>query len=223
MTWCFLRTMRRRTFTRDPDKLPVELPLLRQLLHFEAGDPFYRPDVTKLSNDLAATRYFNTVNVESLLPPDELSAGSTLAFDNTANQSDNVEDGDLDSDVKEGANVGAGDTDLIGESRDNLSSEEDNSEVVAESLEANSGATVDAADIAPIEFQVDEQTQNKLQEIKAKANRLSRLPNDRVLDEKDEKAENFLGKSATQSVILPRRYSLKKKKSFLMRILYRQL
>lgn len=182
------------TLTRDPDKLPVELPLLRQLLHFEAGDPFYRPDVTKLSNDLAATRYFNTVNVESLLPPDELSAGSTLAFDNTANQSDNVEDGDLDSDVKEGANVGAGDTELIGESRDNLSGEEDNSEVVAESLEANSGATVDAADIAPIEFQVDEQTQNKLQEIKAKANRLSRLPNDRVLDEKDEKAENFLGK-----------------------------
>lgn len=38
------------TLTRDPDKLPVELPLLRQLLHFEPGDPFYRPDVTKLIN-----------------------------------------------------------------------------------------------------------------------------------------------------------------------------
>lgn len=182
------------TLTRDPDKLPVELPLLRQLLHFEPGDPFYRPDVTKLSNDLAATRYFNTVNVESLLPPDELSAGSTLAFDNVSNQSGNAEDSELDGDVRDGEGVSAGDTDLSSESRDNRANNTDSNEVVAESIDANSGATVDAADIAPIEFQVDEQTQNKLQEIKAKANRLSSLPNDRVLDEKDEKAENFLGK-----------------------------
>lgn len=71
------------TLTQDPDKLPVELSLLQQLFDFKPGDPFYRPAVTKFSNDLSATRYFNTVNVESILPPDEISEASTLAFDNT--------------------------------------------------------------------------------------------------------------------------------------------
>ena len=39
------------------------------------------------------------------------------------------------------------------------------------------------ADTAPIEFAVDEETTDKLQAIKNKANRLLRLPDDRVLDE----------------------------------------
>ena len=184
------------TLTRDPDKLPVELPLLRQLLNFEAGDPFYRPNVTKLSNDLSATRYFNTVNVESILPPDERSANSTLAFDNAPNIDETIDDSDLDNDVIDGDENTVRSASRLNNQDDSdpLSQRVGAGGVKSESINANSGATVDAADIAPIEFQVDEQTQTKLQAIKDKANRLSSLPNDRVLDEKDEKAENFLGK-----------------------------
>ncbi len=187
------------TLTRDPDKLPVELSLLRQLLSFEAGDPFYRPNVTKLSNDLSATRYFNTVNVESILPEDERSASSTLAFDNAPNASENAADSELDNDVNNGDGTtvnGVNRASGINANNDSdPESESINGEgVSAESSNANSGTTVDAADIAPIEFQVDEETQGKLQAVKDKANRLSRLPNDRVLDEKKEKSENFLGK-----------------------------
>lgn len=192
------------TLTRDPEKLPVELPLLRQLLSFEAGDPFYRPDVTKLSNDLAATRYFNTVNVESILPPDDASARSTLAFDNAANTDLLSDDSDLDNDVIESDDSmlsSERSSDRINNSQDStlesegVSTGSRNTESVsAESANASSGTRVDQADIAPIEFQVDEQTQEKLQAVKDKANRLSSLPNDRVLDEKEEEAENFLGK-----------------------------
>ena len=153
------------TLTQDPDKLPVELSLLRQLLGFKPGDPFYRPDVTKFSNDLSATRYFNTVNVESILPPDERSEASTLAFDNTAASSNN---------------------------KDTLASDTLNNGLNNDLN--NSGATVNAADMAAIEFTADEATLDKLQAIKQKAERLSGLPNDRVLDEKEQEAANFLGK-----------------------------
>src|SRR5699024_5552746 len=81
-----------------------ELSLLRQLYNFNAGDPFYRPDITKFTNDLSATRYFNTVNVETILPPDELSATTTLAFDNAlaednesrSSENENIDNDDLD-------------------------------------------------------------------------------------------------------------------------------
>ena len=188
------------TLTRDPDKLPVELSLLQQLFDFKPGDPFYRPDITKFSNDLSATRYFNTVNVESILPPNESSENSTLAFDNApANTLDNDVDGEVNaSEIIDGvaaANNGA-------ESSNNTNGAVQNS-TVQNSDEvngsegtntANSGETVNPADIAAIEFEADEQTLEKLQAIKQKANRLSRLPDDRVLDEKDQETDTILGK-----------------------------
>ena len=163
------------TLTRDPEKLPVELSLLKQLVDFEEGEPFYRPAVTKFSNDLSATRYFNTVNVETILPPDERTESSTLAFDNTPNSSSTeTTDDDFDS--------------------NNIEQDE---AVKAESdaeRYATSGETVNPADIAAIEFEADEETLSKLQAIRQKAERLSRLPDDRVLDEKDQKATSILGK-----------------------------
>lgn len=163
------------TLTRDPEKLPVELSLLKQLVGFEEGEPFYRPAVTKFSNDLSATRYFNTVNVETILPPDERTESSTLAFDNTPNsRSADTTDDDFDS-----------------------NNAEQNEAVINENdaeRYATSGETVNPADIAAIEFEADEETLGKLQAIKQKAERLSRLPDDRVLDEKDQKANSILGK-----------------------------
>ena len=174
------------TLTSDPAKLPVEMSLLKQLFDFEAGDPFYRPDITKFSNDLSATRYFNTVNVESILPPDERNENSTLAFDNTPSKD---EGSVTDEDVNSAATASKLTTnEESGNAANNAKSASDDSVV------ANTGARVDSADIAPIEFEVDEQTSEKLQAIKQKATRLTQLPNNRVLDEKQDKAENILGK-----------------------------
>lgn len=163
------------TLTRDPEKLPVELSLLKQLVDFEEGEPFYRPAVTKFSNDLSATRYFNTVNVETILPPDERTESSTLAFDNTPNSSSaETTDDDFDSNNIE---------------QDEAVKAESDAERYATSSE-----TVNPADIAAIEFEADEETLGKLQAIRQKAERLSRLPDDRVLDEKGQKATSILGK-----------------------------
>lgn len=192
-----------KTLTRDPAKLPVELSLLQQMFDFEAGDPFYRPAITKLGNDLSATRYFNTVNVESILPADARSAASTLAFDNApANSESNSENNsDLDADVDADATnngVSAGDKPTLTTTlnKDNSRSDKnaDTGTVTAGRVSSDNAEIVDPADIAPIEFEVDEQTSEKLQAIKQKATRLIQLPNNRVLDEKEEEAENLLGK-----------------------------
>ncbi|WP_435980317.1 autotransporter assembly complex protein TamA [Psychrobacter sp. DM4] len=182
------------TLTRDPDKLPVELSLLRQLYNFREGDPFYRPDITKFSNDLSATRYFNTVNVESILPPDERTQNSTLAFDNAPTTDGSLDNNGLDNDVDSDNNSAGNEGSVLNAGSNNSEDTANSDGVGSESMNAGSGATVDEEDIAPIEFEVDEQTNEKLQAIKQKAERLTQLPNDRVLDEKEEKAENILGK-----------------------------
>lgn len=196
------------TLTTDPEKLPVELSLLRQLYTFKEGDAFYRPDITKFSNDLAATRYFNTVNVESILPPDDSSATSTLAFDNrpstdnpndsdsdVANNSDTVNDNDnngtlnaLSRQDSRQDNVRTKDRRLAGDGDDDNNNNDD------QDLDVNSKNKVNAEDIAPIDFEVDEETYEKLAAIKQKAERLSRLPSDRVLDEKSQATNSILGK-----------------------------
>lgn len=194
------------TLTTDPDKLPVEPSLLRQLYNFNAGDPFYRPDITKFTNDLSATRYFNTVNVETILPPDELSATTTLAFDNApaednesrSSENENIDNDDLD-DGLDNNNNGSTSLNLTDNMRvkdKKLAANIDNDD--SASQDSNNGtATNDsatAAAIAPIDFKVDEETSEKLAAIKKKADRLSRLPNDRVLDEKSTGSDSILGK-----------------------------
>lgn len=183
------------TLTRDPAKLPVELSLLNQLFDFEAGDPFYRPAITKFSNDLSATRYFNTVNVETILPPDERSESSTLAFDNAAIDADS--DSVIDDDLNDGSSVQNNGKAVESKAATKAAidtSIANNENNIDDSITANSGASIDEADIAPIEFAVDQETYDKLLAIKQKADRLSSLPTDRVLDEKSQSADNILGK-----------------------------
>lgn len=187
------------TLTQDPDKLPVELPLLQQLYGFTPGEPFYGPAVTKFSNDLSATRYFNTVNVESILPPNDSSEAGTLAFDNAAIDDNATLDDDINNVDNDGipslsSNDGAVASNVTDSTEDTVN---DNSDIGAESdntLSASSGEMVNEADIAAIDFEADEATLDKLQAIRQKAERLSSLPNDRVLDEKEQEAENLLGK-----------------------------
>ncbi|WP_367106128.1 autotransporter assembly complex family protein [uncultured Psychrobacter sp.] len=212
------------TLTRDPDQLPVEKDLLEQLIGFKAGEPFYRPAITKFSNDLSATRYFNTVNVETILPPDESSASGTLAFDNMPTNTDTTDI--LDDDINEGSgntNDNAQtdeqiDVSASGERNSDLAVDSDNdNDNVNDNEIANDGIDIDASssddevinaadisdsdnvidetDIAPIEFTIDEETSEKLAAIKQKAERLTLLPDDRVLDEQEqEKADSILGK-----------------------------
>lgn len=182
------------TLTQDPDKLPVELSLLQQLLDFKPGEPFYAPDVTKFTNDLSSTRYFNTVNVESILPPTDSSEASTLAFDNDAvDSNDDVVIDDSLSDVTD--NNGSDDLVVSNESDiDEGVSTESDSVNNEDTVTDDSSNVVDAADMAAIEFEADEATLDKLQAIEQKADRLSSLPNDRVLDEKPQEADNLLGK-----------------------------
>ncbi|WP_201585225.1 autotransporter assembly complex protein TamA [Psychrobacter jeotgali] len=182
------------TLTRDPEKLPVEMSLLKQLFDFDAGDPFYRPAITKFSNSLSATRYFNIVNVEAVLPPDESNERGTLAFDNAP---PTAEDGStIDDDVNEN---GAQDNRPIGESQqaESITADNNNQSNEPDSEPDENNVTVDntdAEDVAPIEFTVDEETSEKLAAIKQKAERLSRLPNNRVLDEQTEEVDSILGK-----------------------------
>ena len=156
--------------TTDPDKLPVKPELLHQLHEFRAGDNFYAPEVTKFTNDLSATRYFNSVNVETIRP--SRSTG-TLGFDNSSERTAQEQD------------TAENNTDGLYDEQGNLLAD-NNSDKTAEN-----GAN-DA--FKPLEYSVDQETTEKLQEITAKAQRLSRLPDDRVLDETEEQAKSLLGK-----------------------------
>ncbi|MDO5768189.1 MAG: BamA/TamA family outer membrane protein [Psychrobacter sp.] len=198
--------------TTDPDKLPVKPELLRQLLGFDKGDPYYRPKVTKLSNDLSATRYFNTVNVEVIMPSDAKASQSTLAFDSSVDGSDEQSQETLaaNANLADDVNVSAESKASAAALRAGAKNKGINSDTDSGITDSSNGATLSsdnsvntdrtnapriaAEDIAPINFEVDEQTHDKMTAISQKAKRLASLPDNRVLDEKDEKAKNLLGK-----------------------------
>lgn len=159
--------------TTDPDKLPVKPELLHQLHKFEVGDKYYAPDVTKFTNDLSATRYFNAINVETIRPN---TVGATLGFDNAVKENDSVSNAEQ---VLNEGSTGSTELDKNGQPLD--------SQVAGGMGNINE-------EFKPIEYSVDQETSDKLNEITVKAERLSRLPDDRVLDESEEEAKNLLGK-----------------------------
>lgn len=189
--------------TRDPDKLPVKPELLRKLLGFEAGDPYYRPAITKFSNDLSATRYFNTVNVEVILPSEADDKAATLGFDSSVTDTNSGTD-PLDPAADADLTISDGSIQVNTAPNDNSNS----ATLTAENNSNANSQIIDQQDIAPIDFQVDAETQAKLLAIQQKAERLISLPDDRVLDEKDQKAKNLLGRvsdsiSAIAEKIIP--------------------
>ncbi|WP_296202017.1 autotransporter assembly complex protein TamA [Psychrobacter sp. UBA3962] len=162
--------------TTDPDKLPVKAELLHQLHRFEVGDDFYAPDVTRFTNDLSATRYFNSVNVETIRPN---TTGATLGFEND-DEEDILTNGD-EAQLNGQAN---------GQNSDAIQFDENGKPLDTKAM--TNPAWED--EFAPIEYTVDQETSAKLENITTKAERLSRLPDDRVLDESEEKAKSLLGK-----------------------------
>ncbi|HCC65807.1 MAG TPA: hypothetical protein DEP59_02240, partial [Moraxella sp.] len=65
--------------TDDPDKLPLKPKLLKALMTYQKGDAYYQPFVSEFTNNLTATRYFNGVDVDVIMPSDE--AASDIAFE----------------------------------------------------------------------------------------------------------------------------------------------
>lgn len=76
--------------TDNPDKMPISPKLLDQLMTYQSGDPYYQPFVTAFSNNLTATRYFNGVDVDVVLPPDD-AGNADLAFDKAQNPDTNAD------------------------------------------------------------------------------------------------------------------------------------
>lgn len=84
--------------TTDPDKLPVKPELLQKIVNFEMGDAYNRTAIRNLSNSLLATRYFNGVNTETVLP--ERTANADISFENSPEEdSQNVQIDDVSVDI----------------------------------------------------------------------------------------------------------------------------
>lgn len=199
--------------TTDPNKLPVKPELLKKLLTFHAGDAFNQPELTKFSNNLAATRYFNTVNVETITPANQDNNAGTLTFDNSDTEDDYAknnqnadtldgakDDGDKDDGAKESMTTSSL---MSGDNTDNHAhnnaNEKNTAELVSKQNKEPNETTAQAlaqqtSELNPINFSVDEQTQEKLLAIKQKADRLLSLPDDRVLDEQKAKSQSLLGR-----------------------------
>ena len=65
--------------TDDPDKLPLKPKLMKALMTYQKAMPTINPFVSEFTNNLTATRYFNGVDVDVIMPSDE--AASDIAFE----------------------------------------------------------------------------------------------------------------------------------------------
>lgn len=124
--------------TDDPNKLPVKPAILQKLMPYQQGDNYYQPAIGEFINNLSATRYFNGIDVDVVLPPDRVADGS-LTFNN-----------------------------------------DENSMVVQATVDENTDerAVQNPDDIAPLVFNVDDSTQQRLDIVKAKAKILLQAPED---------------------------------------------
>ncbi|WP_230660191.1 autotransporter assembly complex protein TamA [Psychrobacter sp. I-STPA10] len=184
--------------TQDPDKLPVRLDLLKQLYVFRKGDSYYQPFIAKFTNDLAATQYFNTINVDVVTPPDG-SSNAVLTFDNNSHATSSSDDDAAQRDTKDTSESQANTNgDSGNESTDaaaqSIFEQLQQTDLIDNDNAVEAATSADATETAPIEFAVDEETSDKLQAIKNKANRLLMLPDDRVLDGTPQQAKSVLGR-----------------------------
>lgn len=162
--------------TDNPDKLPIKPELLKQLMTYQNGDPYYQPFVTEFANNLSATRYFNAVDMDVVLPQDKASA--KVRFDTTPQTSGTV---DNPSDPTDKATT---DT-ITGNKVDDIKNAvQQKSDAIITSLSEQSDkatlatTTQNPQDIAPINFEVDATTTERLTAISNKALNLMNAPED---------------------------------------------
>lgn len=177
--------------TTDPNKLPVNLDLLKKMVGFKPNEPFVRSQVTKLSNELTATRYFNASNVETVLPSTTefglefvQGAGSQNTNNDQITPNDNI--ATLSADDKSPPLNPTNTIDNL--DHDNTIITDDDGQILAT--------------ISPIDFSPSQAIVEKVALVKSKAERLLASPDDRVLDESTKTATSLLGKisNAVQKV-----------------------
>jgi len=188
--------------TDDPDKLPLKPKLLKALMTYQKGDAYYQPFVSEFTNNLTATRYFNGVDVNVIMPSDE--AASDIAFEQSgaATLSNTTADNTADNSDTAAGILPANSTDQSLASQSNLAQ---SNSAQSNSAELQSAGTVDNTtqktvnqvqdpnDIAPIQFEVDDSTEQRLNAISRKAKNLLTAPEDMELSpEAENKSKNPL-------------------------------
>lgn len=177
--------------TDDPDKLPLKPKLLKALMTYQKGDAYYQPFVSEFTNNLTATRYFNGVDVDVIMPSDEAasdiafeqSGSATLSNANSSTTADNIAD---ISDTAAGISP-ANSTDQTN------SSELQSAGTVDSTTQKTVNQVQDPNDIAPIQFEVDDSTEQRLNAISRKAKNLLTAPEDMELSpEAENKSKNPL-------------------------------
>lgn len=161
--------------TDDPNKLPIKPELLRQLMTYQSGDPYYQPFVTELANNLSATRYFNGVDVDVIKPATDQGDGInfvTKPNDSVGTPPTNPTAATVVSDAMTGVgNIIRGDQDDKA-----LTTNQPDSTPEAGATTASGVQDPDA--IAPLEFAIDAGTQERLTAVKNKAENLLNAPED---------------------------------------------
>lgn len=188
--------------TDDPDKLPLKPKLLKALMTYQKGDAYYQPFVTEFTNNLTATRYFNGVDVDVIMPSDE--AASDIAFEQSgsatlsnANSSNTTVDNTADTaDTTAGIlPIKSTDQSLASQSHSaqSNSSELQSAGTVDSTTQKTVNQVQDPNDIAPIQFEVDDSTEQRLNAISRKAKNLLAAPEDMELSpEAENKSKNPL-------------------------------
>lgn len=178
--------------TDDPDKLPLKPKLIKALMTYQKGDAYYQPFVSEFTNNLTATRYFNGVDVDVIMPSDE--AASDIAFEqsgsatlSTASGSNTTADNIADT-----SDTSAGILPTNSTAQSN-SSEFQSAGTVDSTTQKTVNQVQDPNDIAPIQFEVDDSTEQRLNAISRKAKNLLAAPEDMELSpEAENKSKNPL-------------------------------
>lgn len=178
--------------TDDPDKLPVKPELLEQLMTYQKNDPYYQPFVTQFANNLSATRYFNGVDMDVVMPATNMPGSvtsNTLANSNAVNANSSTTSRDVngtndpvnntESSIAQNVQSTSDANANADNSTANTSETADNGTLsAAKNTVTLATATQNPDDIAPINFDVDASTQERLKAIKTKANNLLHAPQD---------------------------------------------
>ncbi len=189
--------------TDDPDKLPLKPKLMKALMTYQKGDAYYQPFVSEFTNNLTATRYFNGVDVDVIMPSDE--AASDIAFEQSgsatlsnANTSNTAADNTADTSPDTSAGIlptNSTDQSLASQSKSaqSNSSELQSAGTVDSTTQKTVNQVQDPNDIAPIQFEVDDSTEQRLNAISRKAKNLLAAPEDMELSpEAENKSKNPL-------------------------------
>lgn len=174
--------------TDDPDKLPLKPKLIKALMTYQKGDPYYQPFVTEFTNNLSATRYFNGVDVDVIMPSD--AAAGDIDFQKTGSAADATDTTNTNNTMASESATNDVVTTLEGQ---DANAELNTRGTVDSTTQKPANQVQNPNDIAPIQFEVDDSTEARLNAISKKAKSLLTAPEDMELSpEAENKSKNPL-------------------------------